>query len=109
VCVVHALKGLACRAPVLFAHAEVTIIIKLFQMGPKLRYHAVFNNDIDLLRRSPWQKRLDVYCGIVILAVYFTYFLVVKSMLSAFDCTKNENGTPILDAFPAFRCDQVRV
>ena len=65
-CVVHALKGLACRArvtpasshashckqgsaltstraaaPVLLAHAEVTKNIILFSMGPKLRYPAV--------------------------------------------------------------------
>ena len=37
-CVVHALKGLACRAPVLLALADVTKNIKYFSMGPKLRY-----------------------------------------------------------------------
>ncbi len=36
-CVVHALNGLACRAPVLLAHAEVT----KNSTGPKLRYPAV--------------------------------------------------------------------
>ncbi len=40
-CVVHALEGLACRAPVLLAHAEVTENIKYISMGPKLRYPEV--------------------------------------------------------------------
>jgi hypothetical protein len=52
-------------------------------------------------------KVVDSYCGIVILAVYFTYFLVVKGMLSAFDCTKNDDGIPFLDAEPSLRCDNV--
>ena len=38
-CVVYALKGPACRAPGLLAHAEVTKTI--FSMGPKLRYPTV--------------------------------------------------------------------
>ena len=42
-CVVHALKGLACRAPVLLAHAEATKNIIYFQMGPKLRHPPVQN------------------------------------------------------------------
>lgn len=58
--------------------------------------------------RSPWQKRVDAYCGVVVLALYFTYFLVVKGMLSAYDCTKNASGIPILNADPAFRCDEVK-
>ena len=40
-CAVHALKGLACRAPVLLVHAEVTENIKYFSIGPKLRHPAV--------------------------------------------------------------------
>ena len=36
-CAVHALKGLACRARVTPAHAEVTKSI-IFSMGPKLWY-----------------------------------------------------------------------
>ena len=39
--VVHALKGLACRAPGLLAHAEVTKNIIFFSMGPKLKYPTV--------------------------------------------------------------------
>lgn len=53
-------------------------------------------------------KTVDAHCGIVLLAVYFTYFLVVKGMLSAWDCTKNAQGVPLLDAEPGFRCDEVR-
>ena len=37
-CVVHALKGLTCRAPVLLAHAEDTKNKKYYSMGP---YHMV--------------------------------------------------------------------
>ncbi len=40
-CVVHALKGLACRASPSRKHAEVTENIKYFSMGPKLRHPAV--------------------------------------------------------------------
>ncbi len=40
-CVVHALKGLVCRAPFLLAHAEATKNINIFSMGPKLRYPTV--------------------------------------------------------------------
>ena len=43
-CVVHALKGLACRAPVLLAHAEVTKNINCFQWVQNLgtpRYDVV--------------------------------------------------------------------
>ncbi len=36
-CAVHVLKGLACRAAVLLAHAEVTENIVYCSMGPKLR------------------------------------------------------------------------
>ncbi len=39
-CVVHALKGLACRTPVLLAHAEVKKH-NIFFMDPKLKYPAV--------------------------------------------------------------------
>ncbi len=61
-----------------------------------------------LYNRSTKLSRLvDAYCGIVLLAVYFTYFLVVKGTLSAFDCTNNSDGIPILDAEPSYRCDEV--
>jgi hypothetical protein len=40
-CVVHALKGLTCRAPGLLAHTEVKKIMHIFSMDPKLRYPTV--------------------------------------------------------------------
>ncbi len=54
-CVVHALKGLACRAPVLLAHAEVTENIKYFSMGPKLRYPPVHAPCHSIIAISPWR------------------------------------------------------
>ncbi len=62
-CVVHALKGLACRAPVLLAHANVTENINILSMGPKLRYPTV---QFDMKRTEQSQVYNDtgvIHCG----------------------------------------------
>jgi hypothetical protein len=46
--------------------------------------------------------------GICLLACYFTYFLVVKGMLTIFDCSKNTDGVLMLDADPSIVCNVVR-
>ena len=50
-CVVHALKGLACRAPVLLAHAEVAKNV-FFSMDPRLRHPTVSKYTRHLSSRS---------------------------------------------------------
>ena len=78
-CVVHALKGLACRArvtpassPVLHAHADVTKSIQYFSMGPKLNYvctccvqisgciNVSANGVVDSLRTLPRIQQLSL-------------------------------------------------
>ena len=44
---------------------------------------------------------VDSYVGICIIALYFTYFLVVKGMLSVFSCVRKNGGPPILTEDPS--------
>ena len=58
---------------------------------------------------SKWAStRLNGYCGLCILALYFLYLNLVRGMLSIFDCSKNADGILILDADPSVRCNVVR-
>ena len=59
-------------------------------------------------QRDKLLKMIDTYCGICILALYFSYFLVVKGMLTMFDCVKNASGVWILNADPSVQCYTVR-
>ena len=58
--------------------------------------------------RGKIMKVFDAFCGVSILSLYFVYLLVVKSLLSAWDCTQNAGGAWILNADPAVNCNQVR-
>ena len=46
---------------------------------------------------------VDSYVGICIIALYFTYFLVVKGMLSVFSCVRKNGGPPILTEDPSIQ------
>ena len=46
---------------------------------------------------------VDSYVGICIIALYFTYFLVVKGMLSVFSCVQKNGGPPILTEDPSIQ------
>jgi hypothetical protein len=59
------------------------------------------------LRRGGFQRAFDACCGLCIMALYFLYLGVVKSSLSVFDCSRNEDGVYILDADPSIVCHQV--
>jgi hypothetical protein len=52
--------------------------------------------------------KLDGFCGLCIVALYFLYLNVVKGAISVFDCTKNKDGILILDADPSIKCNVVR-
>ncbi len=41
-----------------------------------------------LLGRDKFKAMQDQYCGVLIVALYFMYLMVVKSALSVFDCSK---------------------
>ena len=57
--------------------------------------------------RDPFKSKLDSYCGLCIVVLYFLYLNVVKGALSVFDCSKNKDGVWILDADPSIKCYEV--
>ena len=50
---------------------------------------------------------VDTYVGICIIALYFTYFLVVKGMLSVFSCIQKNGGPFILTEDPSVQASFV--
>jgi hypothetical protein len=97
-CVVHALKDLACCAPVLLAHADVTKKHHIFSMGPKLRRPPVaarngcvpnpsYRTPPRLIRCLPWCDCLQLsdrsrYWGIGLwLAFVYLYIAVCLLVL----------------------------
>ena len=53
-------------------------------------------------------RTMDVVSGVVIQGLYVTYFMVVRGMLSVWNCSKKSNGVSVLTADPSYSCDTVR-